>query len=410
VVEFDHHAKEFLDDRLAGWEQLRRKPVAFSPNHGGFWVVSGHAEVAQVSRDEATFSSELGERGGVACRGIAGVPRARGLPPAGIAEADPVTHQALRRVLNPFLLPPAIAARRPSMEALTEWFIDRRIESGQMDLVLDLANPVPAVVTMQLIGLPGDSWERYAEMFHATVAHRPGSPEYDQARANAPDIMAELLAEAHGRRRQPRHDVLSQLVAVRVDDDRLLGDDEIISVLWNLIGGGLDTTTSLTSLTLHHLDAHPELRQRLIDQPELLVPATEEFLRYYSVNETLTRTVTRDTELGGCQLTAGDVVLMSWLSANHDESEFAHPEAVVLDRSPNPHLAFGVGPHRCIGMHLARTLYQVLVGAVLRRLPDYRVDREATRFYDGNPMLAGVVRMPATFTPGPLAGPSTRPF
>ena len=106
----------------------------------------------------------------------------------------------------------------------------------------------------------------------------------------------------------------------------------------------------------------------------------------------------------------GDVVLISWLSANHDETVFDRPDEVVLDRSPNPHLAFGLGAHRCIGMHLARTLYQVLIGAVLRRIPDYQVDRQATRFYEGNPMLAGVVSMPAVFTPGPPVGPAVRPF
>jgi cytochrome P450 len=409
-VQFDHHSKEFLDDRHAEWRKLRQNPVAYNPRYGGFWVVSGHPEVAQVSRDEETFSSEIGDHDGVEYRGIAGVPRTRGIPPAGIAEADGSIHQALRRVLNPVLLPKAVNALRPFMEELTNWFIDQKISTGRMDLVLDLANPVPAVVTMKLIGLPGDSWEHYGELFHATVAHRPGAPEYDRAMARVPDMVAGLLAEAEARRSMPRDDLLTRLVQLRVDGDRPLSDREISAVLWNLVGGGLDTTTSLTSLTLHQLDTQPDLRRQLIDRPELMVPATEEFLRYYSVNETLTRTVTKPTELGGQQLNRGDVVLISWLSANHDESEFERPEEVVLDRSPNPHLAFGIGAHRCIGMHLARTMFQVLVETVLRRLPDYRVDLDATRFYEGNPMLAGVVSMPATFTPGPTAGPADRPF
>ena len=411
VVEFDHHSKEFLDDRHAEWKRLRGTPVAYNPRYGGFWVVSGHAEVARVSRDDETFSSEFhaAPRDGIRYRGIAGVPRAKGIPPAGIAEADKAVHQALRRVMNPFLLPRAVTELRPFMARLTDWFIDQRIESGEMDLVLDLTNPVPAVVTMRLVGLPGDRWEQYAELFHATVAHRPGAPEYDRALAAVPDMVAGLLAEAHDRRSRPRDDLLTRLVEMRVQG-RTLTDEEISSVLWNLVGGGLDTTTSLTSLALHHLDGRPAERRQLIERPELMVTATEEFLRYYSVNETLTRTVTRDVELGGQQLKAGDVVLISWLSANHDESEFRCPEQVVLDRTPNRHLAFGVGPHRCIGMHVARTLFQVLLAGVLRRMPDYRVDRGATRFYEGNPMLAGVVSMPASFTPGERVGPPERPF
>jgi len=181
-------------------------------------------------------------------------------------------------------------------------------------------------------------------------------------------------------------------------------------VLWNLIGGGLDTTTSLTALTLHHLDAHHEQRQRLIDEPGLVDLATEEFLRFFSVNETLTRTVTCDADLGGQRLRRGEHVMLSWLSANRDDRVFDRADEVVLDRAVNPHLAFGVGPHRCIGLHMARTMFQVLVRRLLARMPDYAVDRDAVRFYAGNPELNGVVQMPATFTPRPRTGPAERPF
>jgi cytochrome P450 len=193
-------------------------------------------------------------------------------------------------------------------------------------------------------------------------------------------------------------------------DGRRLTDGELQSVLWNLVAGGLDTTTSLTALALHHLDAHPDQRARLVEDPALVAPATEEFLRYFSVNETLTRTVSRDTELGGQRLCRGEHLMLSWLSANRDEAVFDRADEVVLDREANPHLAFGVGPHRCIGMHMARTMFQVLLTGVLARIPDYAVDRDATRFYAGNPELNGVVTMPATFTPGPRVGPRQRPF
>lgn len=411
-MDLDHHSKEFLDNRLEHWRRLRRCPVAFNPRHGGFWMVSGYDAVAQVSRDEETFSSvyRLAAPDGPDLMGIAGVPRLKGIPPAGIAEVDGAVHQALRRIINPFMLPPAVTALKPFMEALATWFIDERIESGTMDLVTDVANPVPSVVTMKLVGLPLDRWHHYGELFHGTVAFRKGDPEWDRAMARVPEMVAELLAEAHSRRARPHDDLLTALVELRLEDGRRLTDPEISSVLWNLVGGGLDTTTSLTSLALHHLDRHPSLRRALIEDPALIVLGTEEFLRFYSVNETLTRTVTRDTELGGQQLAAGDIVLLSWLSANHDDSEFERPEQVVLDRPSNRHLAFGVGPHRCIGMHVARTMFQVLVSHILRRLPDYRVDQGATRFYSGNPMLNGIVNMPATFTPGRREGPAERPF
>ena len=411
TVDFDHHDREFHGDRHARWAELRRCPVAFNTNYGGFWVVSGYDEVATVSRDAETFTSRYAAEpdDGIDYLGIAGLPRGR-IPPQGIAEVEGTRHGALRRVLNQFLAPPAIARVQPLMEEATTWFIDQRIETGSIDLVLDLANPVPAILTMELVGLPHDSWPHYAAVFHGTVSYRPGSPQHDHAIANVPGMVAELQREIDARRREPCDDLLTRLVEMEVDGGRRLTDDELVSVLWNLVAGGLDTTTSLTSLTLYHLDEQRDLRRRLIDEPRLLAAATDEFLRYFSVNETLTRTVTRDVELGGQQLRRGDHLMLSWLSANRDERAFERADEVDLDRERNPHLAFGVGPHRCIGMHMARTMFQVLVRHVLERMPDYEIDRAATRFYQGNPQLNGAVRMPAGFTPGPVVGPPERPF
>lgn len=412
MVDFNHHSREFHEDRHAKWAALRRCPVAYNPRYGGFWVVSGYGEVAAVARDAETFSSQHlpDSDDGIAYLGIAGVPRPSAVQTAGIAEVEGALHSALRRVLNPFLVPDAIARMQPLMEAVATWFLDQRIETGTIDLVLDLANPVPAIMTMKLVGLPLDGWQRYAELFHGTVAYRPKSAEFAQAVANIPAMLAELHDELATRRRHPRDDLITRLVNMRADGGRRLTDDELVAVLWNLVAGGLDTTTSLTSLSLYHLDYQRDLRQRLIAQPDLLDSATEEFLRYYSVNESLTRTITRDVDLGGQRLQRGDHLMLSWLSANRDERVFECPDRVIVDREINPHLAFGVGPHRCIGMHMARTMFKVLVHQVLARIPDYVVDREATQFYAGNPELNGIVRMPATFTPGAVAGPTRRPF
>jgi len=411
IVDFDHHSSEFHETRHDEWAELRQCPVAFNERYGGYWVVSGYDEVQAVSRDGETYSSKHAREpeDGITYLGIAGIPRSRAIPTAGIAEVEGPVHVALRRVMNAYLVPNAVARMRPLMEVATRWFLDEHIGDGHMDLVIDLLNPVPAILTMDLVGLPLDDWSHYAELFHATVAHKPGQPEFARAIANVPAMLTRLGEEAANRRAAPREDLLSDLVTMEVEGRRL-NDDELRSVLWNLVGGGLDTTTSLTSLSLLHLGQHPDQRQQLIDEPELIHGATEEFLRFFSVNETLTRTVTTDTELGGQQLRRGDHLMLSWLSANRDEAVFERPDEVILDRAPNPHLAFGVGPHRCIGMHMARTMFQVLVTEVLTRIPDFEVDLEATQLYAGNPELNGVVRMPITFTPGPRLGPTTRPF
>ncbi|HEU5082022.1 MAG TPA: cytochrome P450 [Acidimicrobiales bacterium] len=411
TADFDHHDPAFHADRHRGWAELRERcPVAWNPNHGGFWAVAGYDEVNQVSRDSETFSSrfEPGAADGIDYVGISGIPRARGIPPAGIAEVEGPDHAALRRAMNPFLLPRAVAEHEALVRDAARWFLDERIEAGAIDLVDDYASPVPALLTMAIIGLPLDDWRAYSELFHATVARHPKDPRHQEAIARVPDMLARLRAEADRRRREPTDDLLSSLVQVE-RDGRPLDDEALTAVLWNLVGGGLDTTASLTALSLLHLAEHPEQRQRLVDEPDLLPVATEELLRFFSVNESLSRTVACDTVLGGVPLAAGDRVLLSWLSANRDAAVFSDPDEVVLDRAPNPHLAFGVGPHRCIGMHVARSAFQILLREVLDRIPDYEV-AGPVEHYAGNPTLNGLVSLRATFTPGPRLGPATRPF
>jgi cytochrome P450 len=411
VVEFDHRSPGWLADRHAHNADYRRQsPVVWNPSYGGFWFVSGYDEVAAVARDSATFTPFYPDGGsdGLDYIGIMGVPRRQGTPSAGIAEADGARHAELRRVINPYLLPGAVRTYRPFIEQVATWFVDQRISVGAMDLVRDFTSPIPTVLTMTILGLPAQSGERYATVFHDLSAHGEDTPEHGVALGRLPEVLGEVFALAQTRRHEPGNDLLSALVTMEVDG-RPLTDEAVTSVLFNLIGGGVDTTTSLTSLALHHLEAHPDLRARLAGNPDLLGPACEEYLRWTSVNETLTRTCTKDSELGGQQIKRGDFVMISWLGANFDPAVFDRPHDVDIDRAPNPHLALGLGGHRCIGMHVARALFRVMVGEVLSRLPDYVIDHSGTRFYQGNPLLAGVVSMPVTFTPGPVAGVA-RPF
>ena len=125
----------------------------------------------------------------------------------------------------------------------------------------------------------------------------------------------------------------------------------------------------------------------------------EEFLRYYSPSETLTRTATRDVELGGREIRRGDVVFISWVAANHDPSVFDGAEEVLIDRAVNKHLAFGLGGHRCIGSSIARIESQLMLGDVLARIGDYEIDAESFKPYPGNLLMTGVVSMPVSFTP-----------
>jgi cytochrome P450 len=406
VVDFDHHSDEFNLNELAINAELRQKcPVAWNENYGGFWFLTSYDAVSHTARDGDTFAHkyEPDAADGVDYQGEMGVPRPEGQPALGIGEIDGPYHQALRHALAPFFSPGAVQKIRPFMEQSAHWFLDQRIGDGQMELVLDFASPVPAILTMKLMGLPYENWQVYANLFHSVMAVPQDSPEYAEAIAQVPAMMEGVVEFAATRRAEARNDLTSFLIQFEFDGKRL-DDAQLLNILWNLIAGGVDTTTSQTALTLLHLGTHPELREQLIEHPELHRTATDEFLRYFSVNQQLSRTVTRDIVLAGQHLRRNDRVIISWLAANHDEQEFERPDQIVLNRAPNRHVAFGLGPHRCIGSHLARLMSEVMVRAVLERIPDYRVDLGGVHEYLGNPSMTGLAKLPVTFTPGESRG------
>lgn len=411
IVDFDHHSDAFNLNELAVNADLRQRcPVAWNENYGGFWFLSSYAAVSQTARDGDTFAHkyEPDADDGVDYQGEMGVPRPNGQPALGIGEVDGPYHQALRHALAPFFSPGAVEKLKPFMEQSAHWFLDQHIADGHLDLVLDYASPVPAILTMKLIGLACDNWHLYANLFHSVMAVSQDSAEYAAAIAQVPAMMQDVLEFASNRRADPREDLTSFLVQFEFDGRRLT-DEQLLNILWNLIGGGVDTTTSQTALTLLHLGTHPDIRQQLIDRPELYRTATDEFLRYFSVNQTLSRTVTHDVVLAGQRLRRNDRVVISWLSANHDENEFDRPDEIILDRSPNRHVAFGLGPHRCIGSHLARLMSGVMVKAVLDRIPDYAVDVENVHQYLGNPSMTGLGNLPVTFSPS-VSRKTSRPW
>lgn len=411
VIDVDHHSAEFNLNEVEVTSRIRERcPVAFNTRYGGFWLVTSYDAVATVARDVDTFAHkyEPGDADGFAYIGDVGIPRPEGLPALGISETDGPYHFALRRALNPLLSPQAVEELVPTMAQTATWFMDQRIGDGVMDLVADFTSTVPAVLTLKMLGLPCENWRYYAEFFHSTKVHPIASKEYQEAAALTPVIMAGLAEFAAARRAAPADDITSYLVRLEIDGEPL-SDERVLAILWNLVAGGLDTTTSLTSWALHYLAGHDEARRLLIERPDLYATATEEFLRYFSVNQTLARTVVRDVELGGQTLRKGDPLLVSWLAANHDPAQFERPDEVVLDRADNRHLAFGLGPHRCIGSHLARAMFQVMLREVLTRIPDYQVDFGGVVQYLGNPAMTGLLTLPATFTPGPVVGVE-RPF
>ena len=249
-------------------------------------------------------------------------------------ELDPPRSRPYRKILNPKTTPDAIQDLLPTIRAWTTWFIDQVIEDGECDFASVIG--VPAVVTLDWLGMDTAQWKRYASALHAVLANVPGSPEHSRAvEVDLPWITEQIRAAVADRREHPRDDLISWIVAAQIDE-RPIELDDAYSMVELLISGGVGTTASLVSQALVHLARHPEQRQQLRDDPALLERAVEEFLRAFSPTQALARTVTQDTTLAGCPLQPGDRVLLAWASANRDPEAFDDPDSVDIHALAQP--------------------------------------------------------------------------
>ncbi|HWG74341.1 MAG TPA: cytochrome P450 [Acidimicrobiales bacterium] len=397
VVDFDHHAPDF-DARVAYGRLRRTCPVAWTEAHGGFWVVSRHEDVSTVARQDATFSSGRDENG----HGGIVIPEWNTETSIPI-EMDPPESVPYRRMLNALLHPRAVEHMKPMIADVTTEVIDVFIEAGRCDLINDLTSPVAALVVALWIGFPRQDWKPLAQAVHDVFGSAPGTERAARGKAGMQWMVEEVHSLVHERRADPRDDVVSFLCAQQIEG-RPLGDDEVVSMVKLLVGGGMDTTTSLTGQTLVHLCSHTEHRKWLRQDPSVLVSATEEFLRVFAPSQSMGRTATADVELGQCAIRKGDRVLLPWVAANFDEGVFDEPDQVVLDRPGNRHTSFGLGSHRCVGSHLARAMFQEMIRQVLERIPDYRVLTDRMVPYASHGNQTGWDSLPAVFTPGPRRG------
>jgi cytochrome P450 len=215
--------------------------------------------------------------------------------------------------------------------------------------------------------------------------------------------LAESIVEI---RQNPRPGMVDGLIRASICG-RPASDEDIGGTLSLLIGGGFDTTTSLTAHSLEWLSQNPTERERLrADLPSLIDSATEEFLRFYTPAPGDGRTVTMNYELSGKKLEEGDRLYLSFAMANRDPVVFPEPDTLMIEREPNRHTSFGLGGHRCIGSNVARLVFKTMLTAVLERLPDYHCDPAGAVHYDTIGVINGMKHLPATFTPGHRVGPN----
>ena len=381
----------YAGDPFPLYARLRAEaPMAHSES-GGFWVASRHEEVVAISRDPETFCSG---------KGILTMEIGAEYPsPPTMMHTDPPDHDRYRKLVQPGFRPSFMRALEGSIRERTVTLVDR-IEAGvPIDIVPELAVPLPLQVISDLLGVPEEEWPRFFRWSEAVI---PGATDWseEERAALSGEMVTYLLAAAADRRAHPKDDIISELGAAEVDGDRLT-DAELGMFLVQLLVAGNETTRNMMSAGLLGLASAPgeweSLRHRyLTSAPRALPVAIEEMLRWTTPVVAFMRTTTRPVELAGEQLGADEPVLMLYASANRDESVFgATAERFDAGRDPNPHVAFGFGAHFCVGAVLARLEGRILMEELLSRFASVEVAGPVVR--TPSPVIAGVKSAPLVF-------------
>ncbi|WP_330477063.1 cytochrome P450 [Streptomyces platensis] len=318
---------------------------------------------------------------------------------------DPPRHTALRRLITDAFAPQRVEALRPRFQAMADALLDGLPDSGGADLVEVFAARFPFQVLAEVIGLPAEFADRFDRDWGKVVQpvgpEDPGRPAYEARLRGLQQYIADLVRH---KRAEGGEDLLSRLVAAR--DAGHLGQEELDSMVFQLLVAGQEPVTNQITTALVTLLRHPAQLATLADRPELLPHAVEELLRHDSAFELTTwRFFAEDTELYGTRIPAGDSVIVSLSAANRDDRQFPDADALHFDRTPNPHLAFGHGIHFCPGAALARIELQIALGTLLNRLPDLRLAVPEDELAWTPAVLArGVGRLPVTYGGCPYAG------
>jgi cytochrome P450 len=344
----------------------------------GYWCVTKHADVVAVSRDTKTFTSEHGAN-------LEDLDEEQRVTRQSMLETDPPRHTRLRGLVGPPFTPRAIKGYELALRELTAAVLDRALPLGDFDFVEEVAKQLPIRVLARLLGAPEADNDRLIDWGDRMIGNTDpelsdvlhDSPESDRYRMlpfrspAAPELFAyghELAAE---RRRAPTDDLVSKLVHAEIDGEQLT-EREFDSMFLLLVVAGNETTRQAIAHGMLALAEHRDEWRRLRDDPELVWSAgADEILRWSSPVLHFRRTATRDVELGGQTIRAGDKVVVWYVSANFDEDVFPEPFHFDVGRRPNPHITFGGGgPHFCLGAHLARLEVQVMFDALIPRLAD----------------------------------------
>lgn len=329
-------------------------PVLKTDADDGYYIVTRYDDLRTVLEDPQTYSSEQA--------GLRGVPIK--MPPL---TEDPPRHLEYRRMLNKYLSRSFLSKYVEDVRETARELLDKLIPLGRFDFMTDYAIPFTSRNLARVILDDGNAERIQRAISIATRISGEGDPAaFFEISALAEELLRERAASG-----SQRDDVLSAIVHGTVEG-RPLTLEEQVGATTILFTGGLDTTKAALGNIARHLAEDPDLEQRLRDA-EWIKGDLDEFLRYESPIMFMARTVTHDTELGGCPLKAGDRVAVHYAAANRDDARFDHPDELSFDRERNPHAAFGLGPHRCIGLHFARLQIEVAFSELLARVTNLRI-------------------------------------
>jgi cytochrome P450 len=352
-------------DYLAVERHLRDKcPVAHTSQLGGFWGIARYADITAAARDAEHFCSSQGMT----------IPRLGTIVRQVPIEFDPPEHSAYRRILQPYFLPSYVDNLQARFRALAISMLDPILSSGRADIVVDFTHPYPARALCLWMNLPEDAWPRLKVFGEESLRTRTlGDVEANRAVETAiTDYIRELFDDRRAKPRDPETDLLSGLLAARVNGDPI-DDLTLVGAIRTLLTAGHNSTTSAMSNTVLYLAEHPQAQDQLRSEPTRIPLAIEEILRLYTPIRATGRTVVGGVEVAGQKLHDGDYVGLLWNSGSRDEAAFADADKCILDRSPNRHLAFGYGIHKCIGADFARLEMRVAFEELLKRTTQFTV-------------------------------------
>ncbi|MCK9927747.1 cytochrome P450 [Frankia sp. Mgl5] len=391
LKDFDHLSTDLAAVFPETMDRMRTLcPVTHTGQHGGFWVVTKYGDVLDVAQDWESFSSAYGLAIPPSTTHVRNIP----------VEVDPPEQRVYKKLVNSHFTPKAIAGWEAPARALVTDLIDEFIERGECEFMDDFARPFPSLSFFKFaLDAPTEDLDKVS--FLASKASLPNDPLGKECWAGLSEWINGFIEQR--RQRPPRGDVVDALLKAEFEG-RPLTQKEIVGIVQLVILGGLETTAGALGLMLLRFSRQPEIPAYLRAHPERIPAGVEELLRLDGPFIAIARTATRDIELNGRQISKGDRVLIYWASANHDDAEFPNPKTFDIDRSPNRHLAFGAGPHRCLGSNVARLNMRIALEELLRRMDDIRL-REDADIHFHSTLTRAPLHLPITFTPGPRSAP-----